>query len=130
MLHCCARRAMRAAHGKRSVSFASRARVGYHRDDLLPAPSPYRGCLRKLRARRALVRVTCALPDVAAHFHIQSNISSRAARFARGAAASRQRARQRLATCARFTVRARNKGTITSNMPMGTTITLKHTSFI
>ena len=48
------------------------------------------------------------LPDVAAHFHIQENIienvgrqwggSSRAARFARGAAASRQRARQRLAT--------------------------------
>ena len=43
--------------------------------------------------------------DVAAHFHIQENImwggSSRAARFARGAAASRQRgqrARQRLAT--------------------------------
>ena len=50
--------------------------------------------------------LTAPLPDVAAHFHIQENIieilcgaaSSRAARFARGAAASRQRARQRLAT--------------------------------
>ena len=52
------------------------------------------------RARRDLVRASCNLPDVVAQFHAALwGGSSRAARFARGAAALRQRARQRLASC-------------------------------
>ena len=116
-------------------------------------PNVVRPCCREAWRRGCAAATTCLpgcaaplyvslrccfnLPDVAAHFHVGNRLpplwggSSRAARFARGAAALRQRARQRLAsfnnkawgpqatTCDKLRRRALTKTNIALRAPRG-----------